>query len=101
MHRDIKLSNILRTKDDKIVLADLGCSVKAKKANSRTGSVGYFAPEILQGTYTHKVDIFSCGIVLIIMLTLKNPFASWAGESFDKIRQRNLIGKIHYEASEW
>ena len=32
MHRDIKLGNILRTLDDRIVLADLGSSVKAQES---------------------------------------------------------------------
>ena len=41
----------------------------------RCGSPGYVAPEILQNrTYDTKCDIFSCGIMMYILLSGRAPF---------------------------
>ncbi len=47
--RDVKLENVLLDNDTGLKLADLGLSIdaKAERANTRLGTFGYFAPEIL------------------------------------------------------
>ena len=38
------------------------------------GSIYYMAPEMINMKYNHKVDIWSCGVILYILITGKAPF---------------------------
>lgn len=79
MHRDLKLENIIinESAEDnqlEVFIVDFGfaCFVKDYKTFfPRCGTPGYIAPEILKGkSYNQKVDIFSVGIILFILLSL-------------------------------
>ncbi|PKU71185.1 Phosphoenolpyruvate carboxylase kinase 1 [Dendrobium catenatum] len=81
-HRDIKPENILR-----LLLADFGCAAQFEKgARTLMGKVGtpaYAAPEVMAGeTYDEKVDVWSAGVVLYLMLGWTLPFN---GETVDEI----------------
>ncbi|OMJ82757.1 hypothetical protein SteCoe_16462 [Stentor coeruleus] len=79
IHRDLKLENILFGKKDKmdVKIADFGSSYR-KKYNERPkgifGTQYCLAPEVFSGFYTEKVDIWSCGIILLMMMTGKYPY---------------------------
>jgi len=78
-HRDIKAQNVLLGENFQVKLADFGSSKIWTEGElmrtCRVGTKGYQAPEILlQRGYTKKSDIFSCGVLLFIMLTRKPPF---------------------------
>jgi len=62
--------------------------------------VGYFAPEILAGPYTNKIDIFSSGIVLFILMTGKHPWKLSAGNE-DHVMKLNQLGEINFHPAEW
>lgn len=76
VHRDIKLENILLDDVDSIKLIDWGLlgKVDGEKLNQRCGSLHYVAPEVIDGSYDEKCDIWSCGVVLYILIANDPPF---------------------------
>ncbi|XP_037754240.1 eukaryotic translation initiation factor 2-alpha kinase 3 isoform X2 [Chelonia mydas] len=85
MHRDLKPSNIFFTMDDIVKVGDFGLVTAMDQDEEEesvltpmpayarhTGQVGtklYMSPEQIYGnTYSHKVDIFSLGLILFELL---------------------------------
>ncbi|CAD8213286.1 unnamed protein product [Paramecium octaurelia] len=101
LHRDIKPENlILRTKGDMadVVIADFGLADYYNPSGDymfkRCGTPGYVAPELLQDKiYDFKVDIFSAGVLMFIMLTGASPFKA---KSYDEIVMKNYHCQIEY-----
>ena len=87
MHRDIKGSNILLTRDGTIKIADLGLARDFKRVNNhvftwRVVTRWYRAPELLLAVtgYTESIDIWSIGC-LIAELFINKPLFMSASES--------------------
>ena len=78
IHRDIKPSNIIVKSDNTIKVIDFGLSKIFKNSDhtmfNKCGTPYYIAPEVLNGYYDEKCDIWSSGCVLYEMITLKPPF---------------------------
>ena len=79
IHRDLKPSNIFLTKSLMIKIGDFGISRMLnftwEKASTFTGTMQYISPEILENKpYSFKTDIFSLGILLYELVSLKKPF---------------------------
>lgn len=86
VHRDIKPDNILiesmpTDKDPdapwQIKIVDFGTAMRFKKGSKMTQTFGtsyYVAPEVLDGHYNEKCDIWSAGVVLYMMLSGRPPF---------------------------
>ena len=81
IHRDLKPENILILKRLKsgyhpIKIIDFGTAKifsKEKNEHALIGSAYYIAPEVLSRNYTEKCDIWSCGIIMYILLTGRPP----------------------------
>jgi tRNA A-37 threonylcarbamoyl transferase component Bud32 len=83
VHRDVKPSNVLMTRDGRPMLTDFGIAkaLYESAALTRTGvSIGtpeYMAPEQIQGQPVDgRTDIYSLGIVLYEMVTGWAPFST-------------------------
>ncbi|EPS58774.1 hypothetical protein M569_16039, partial [Genlisea aurea] len=93
-HRDIKPDNILFDSRGNLKLADFGSS-EAFGVSEMSGVVGtpyYVAPEVLRGRdYTEKVDVWSAGVILYIMLAGVPPFyGDGPAEIFQAVLRGNL-----------
>lgn len=82
-HRDLKPENILFSNhedESPLKLIDFGLSkVFDASNNTMKGTVGttlYMAPEVFTGKYNEKCDVWSCGVILYLMLCGKPPFYS-------------------------
>ena len=94
-HRDIKPDNILFDEENRLKLADFGSAEIFKEGELMSGVVGtpyYVAPEVLDGKeYNEKVDVWSAGVVLYIMLAGFPPFhGDSAVEIFEAVIRGNL-----------
>lgn len=80
VHRDIKPSNILIDRKGRVLVVDFGLARiegedKLTKTGSTLGTIGYMAPEQVEGKEAdQRSDIFSVGVVLYEMLTGRQPF---------------------------
>lgn len=80
VHRDLKPQNILfQVEAGQLVvkIIDLGLAIREsphKPLFSAAGTNMYLAPEIISSHYTNKVDIWSAGIVALLLCNKQLPF---------------------------
>ena len=106
IHRDLKPENILIVRRAKngchpIKIIDFGTAKvfsKGKNENLLIGSSYYIAPEVLSRNYTEKCDLWSCGVIMYILLTGRPPFG---GNNDEEIIARIKRGKYDLSKYPW
>ena len=107
IHRDLKPENILiesnNEKDSdffKIKVIDFGtCELfQSKMLNEQIGTSFYIAPEVLKNSYNEKCDLWSCGVILYILLSGSPPFY---GIDEDEIFRKILFCHYSFNHSIW
>ena len=108
IHRDLKPENILLEEKEEeteeyftIKVIDFGTSgimKKGQKYNEVIGTPFYIAPEVLNNNYDEKCDMWSCGVILYVMLCGEPPFY---GENDDEIYDKILTSEVKFEQKEW
>jgi calcium-dependent protein kinase len=109
VHRDLKPENVLfvnESQDSKLKVIDFGTSRKfdsLKKMTKRLGTVTktkpyfkpyYIAPEVLNHQYNEKCDIWSCGVILYILLCGYPPFT---GKTEKDILDKVKTGSFRFD----
>mmetsp|Transcript_16495 Transcript_16495/g.29738 ORF Transcript_16495/g.29738 Transcript_16495/m.29738 type:complete len:508 (+) Transcript_16495:29-1552(+) len=101
VHRDLKPENIIVLNGDAenphVKLIDFDTATFCSVERQLRGSIGtayYMAPEVLTKNYNEKCDMWSCGVLLYIMLSGTPPFPGHT----DKEILRN-VSKARYTFS--
>ena len=80
-------------------LIDFGCSKiftpYKRQFEDTIGTLVYCSPEVLKNNYDETCDVWSCGIIMYILLSGELPFY---GTSEDKIVNNILSGKFNFES---
>jgi calcium-dependent protein kinase len=96
LHRDLKPENILIERKEqngflKIKIIDFGTAkiFESNKVERKIiGSSYYIAPEVLSRNYNEKCDLWSCGVIMYILLSSTPPFAGMEdGEIIENIKK--------------
>ncbi|OMJ83836.1 hypothetical protein SteCoe_15135 [Stentor coeruleus] len=104
VHRDLKPENILfedKTPGARLKIIDFGTSTKIqtfRKMKTLLGTPFYIAPEVLDGTYNEKCDVWSLGVIMYIMLCGKAPFN---GNSYEEIFNNIKNSNLRFKGSVW
>lgn len=104
IHRDLKPENFLladKSQEANIKATDFGLSVFFKDGQEFTDIVGsayYVAPEVLRRRYSKEADIWSCGVMLYILLSGVPPFY---GDNEQQIFEAVVKGPIDFESDPW
>ena len=78
IHHDVKCQNILVDRvSGNLKLGDLLCAEKLDNKKYFTKYIGteeFMAPEVKEGKYSFKADIYSLGLTLIQLITMEKPY---------------------------
>eukprot|EP00929_Paragymnodinium_shiwhaense_P001086 TRINITY_DN1012_c0_g3_i1.p1 TRINITY_DN1012_c0_g3~~TRINITY_DN1012_c0_g3_i1.p1 ORF type:complete len:494 (-),score=99.74 TRINITY_DN1012_c0_g3_i1:95-1576(-) len=107
VHRDIKPENFLlqnETKEAQIKVIDFGLAKKYDNSSdppmkTKAGTPYYVAPQVLSSQgYDEKCDIWSCGVILYILLCGYPPFY---GDNDSQILRCVKRGVYDFPSPEW
>ena len=108
IHRDLKPENILIESEEEahkefftVKIIDFGTSGKLKSGemfNLTVGTPLYVSPEVLKNKYNEKCDMWSCGVIMYMMLCGQPPFK---GDNDEEIYQAVKEGKYNFDDEKW
>jgi serine/threonine protein kinase len=91
IHRDLKPENILLDDNHRVRICDFGSSreFEAGVTMTKTGTLLYMAPEVDEGHYDEKVDVYSFGIILYEIVSCDERFSSGGNKTNLFVQLRN------------
>ena len=104
LHRDLKPENILLEEAGDVMnikLMDFSAATYLSKDSFLRGASGtayYIAPEVLTGEYNEKCDMWSCGVIIYILLSGYPPFN---GQSDREITEKVKLGVYDFPEESW
>lgn len=104
VHRDLKPENVLlesQKEDALLKVIDFGTSMQfdpSTKMTQKFGTPYYIAPEVLRRKYDEKCDVWSCGVILYILICGYPPFN---GATDKAIMEKASKGAFTFPEEEW
>ncbi|TKY65708.1 CBL-interacting serine/threonine-protein kinase 10 [Spatholobus suberectus] len=103
-HRDLKPENLLLDENENLKVSDFGLSALAESKcqdgllHTTCGTPAYVAPEVInrKGYDGMKADIWSCGVILYVLLASRLPF-----QDTNLMEMYRKIGKAEFKFPKW
>lgn len=106
VHRDLKPENMLLEQDkdlEKLKIVDFGTSMTFDPdnvLNEKLGTAYYIAPEVIHKKYNEKCDLWSCGVIMYILLSGEPPFNDPKADN-EAIMKKVEEGKYDIKKGVW
>ena len=102
-HRDLKPENVLfSSHETNVKLIDFGMSKlmpeEAQKMNTKLGTPYYVSPEVLNGNYDKRCDLWSIGVICFVLLSGVPPFH---GDNTAQVFKKIQTTDYDFEAEVW
>ena len=104
VHRDIKPENyLIEVKDNDVIikLIDFGFAKRVsltERMRDIVGSPSYMSPQVYEGNYNRKCDVWAAGIILYSMLVGFMPFR---GKTPEELRDKVIEGEASFDKTKW
>ena len=104
VHRDLNLNNILVKYENKektkyiLKLADYGISktmIDISKLHTQKGTLSYMAPEVIDGVYKEKCDLWSLGIIIYLLYFNNFPYSGDQPMAYYNQIQESKLKKLN------
>ena len=106
IHRDLKLENFLfssQAQDSELRMIDFGLSkhfIAGQHHQEKVGTPYTVAPEIIQGHYDEKSDIWALGVITYLLLSGETPFGGLDGEHPLLVKQNIQRAQLTFEPAD-
>merc|ERR1719465_12945 len=83
----------------KIIDFGLSCKFKPEQVlTTKAGTPYYVAPQVLAGKYDQGCDLWSCGVLMYVLLCGYPPFF---GETDAEVLSKVRLGNFSFNATDW